>query len=63
MAKTYEGPESDLPVIVIDTNGANITEKERVTALMYVYDNGKNKPGDVPSLVTPVGIKLRDNHH
>ena len=59
MAKTYEGPESDLPVIVIDTNGANITEKERVTALMYVYDNGKNKPGDVPSLVTPVGIKLR----
>jgi len=58
-AKTYTGPESDLPVIVIDTNGVSINEKERIPAIMYVYDKGKNKPGDAPDLVVPIGIKLR----
>ena len=55
---TFPAYESELPVIIIDTNGTDIT-KEKSTATMYIYDKEVNKAGDTPDIVTSIDIKLR----
>lgn len=55
---TFPGYESEIPVIIIDTNGSDIT-KEKSTATMYIYDKEINKAGDEPDIVTLIDIKLR----
>lgn len=54
----FPGYESEIPVIVIDTNGAAVT-KEKSTATMYIYDKEVNRPGDSPDIVSLIDIKLR----
>ena len=58
-APTYMGEESDIPVIVIDTHGQQLSEKyTRVT--MYIYDSGKtNKNTDKPTIVTEAEVRWR----
>lgn len=58
-APTFTGEESDIPVIVIDTHGQQLSENyTRVT--MYVYDSGKtNKNTDKPTIVTEAEIRWR----
>jgi len=58
-APTFFGEESDLPIIVIDTHGQELSERyTRVT--IYVYDSGKtNKPTDKPTIVTEAEVRWR----
>lgn len=58
-APTYVGEESDIPVIVIDTHGQQLSDQyTRVT--VYVYDSGKtNKHTDKPTIVTEAEIRWR----
>ncbi len=58
-APTYIGEESDIPVIVIDTHGQQLSDEyTRVT--VYVYDSGKtNKHTDKPTIVTEAEIRWR----
>ncbi|MGI6203305.1 MAG: CotH kinase family protein [Eubacteriales bacterium] len=58
-APTYIGEESDIPVIVIDTHGQQLSDRyTRVT--MYVYDSGKtNKHTDKPTIVTEAEVRWR----
>lgn len=57
--RVYNGPESDLPVIVIDTNGELINADGKIPGTMYVFDKETNKPGDTPDIVTPIEVKYR----
>lgn len=54
----FPGYESELPVIIIDTYGKDVT-KEKSTATMYIYNKEINKPGDAPDVVSLIDIKLR----
>ncbi len=55
---TFPGYESEIPVIVIDTNGTAVTS-EKSTATMYIYNKEINRPGDEPDTVSLIDIKLR----
>ncbi len=54
----FPGYESELPVIIIDTYGKEVT-KEKSTATMYIYNKEINKPGDAPDVVSLIDVKLR----
>jgi len=55
---SFPGYESEIPVIIIDTYGNEVTT-EKSTATMYIYNKEINKPGDIPDVVSLIDIKLR----
>ena len=52
--------EYDLPLLLLNTNGATIPDEPKVPGTMHVIDNGKNRVSD--SIRAPrynIGIELR----
>lgn len=53
----------NLPILIIDTNGAKINGEEKIEATIKVYDNNgtSNYLSDEPLLEERIGIKIRGN--
>jgi hypothetical protein len=53
---------SNLPLLLIDTNGAQIVNEPKITAQLSVFDKGKgaaNSLTDAPVLTCKIGIEIR----
>lgn len=56
--------ESDLPVVIIDTNGTTIVDEPKIPATMYIIDGeeGVNQPDpETATFTSPIGIEKRGN--
>lgn len=58
--------ESNMPIIILDTNGQGIPNEPKLNAQMKVIDYGPaaiNHPNDVPTdYAGPIGIEIRGHH-
>ncbi|HPB05913.1 MAG TPA: hypothetical protein PKX60_06705, partial [Prolixibacteraceae bacterium] len=56
---------SNLPIVVINTNGANIPNEPKISAQMKIIFNGQGKRNNLSDTIYnyngPVGIELRGN--
>ncbi len=54
--------KSNLPLLLINTNGQQIVDEPKITAQLSVFDKGKgasNSLSDVPALTCKIGIEVR----
>lgn len=59
-AQVFES--SNLPILVIDTQGQTIRDEPKIVASLKIIDNGTgkiNRPTDAPSFQSKIGIELR----
>jgi CotH kinase protein/Secretion system C-terminal sorting domain len=62
LAQQTDLPQSNLPIVIIDTKNVTIPDEPKITGELRIIFNGKgkiNKITDAPTLKTRIGVELR----